>query len=223
MALYNKEQIMEIIPHRDPFLLIDEVEELEVGKRVVATKFISPDSFWFQGHFPGHPVTPGVLIIEMLAQAGAVCALSMPENQGKIAFFAGIDQGEVPPAGAAGDTLRLEVEMLRVRGNFGMGQGDRDGRRRARRERRDHLRAHEIDACARAGNSRRGGFSKVCVAWPNANWKTRQNMCKYLLPNRGKTGMIVVVSKAGPPTAAPSVRSYEVPIERMIGGNNHGI
>lgn len=96
MALYNKEQIMEIIPHRDPFLLIDEVEELEVGKRVVATKFISPDSFWFQGHFPGHPVTPGVLIIEMLAQAGAVCALSMPENQGKIAFFAGIDQGEVP-------------------------------------------------------------------------------------------------------------------------------
>lgn len=94
MALYNKEQIMEIIPHRDPFLLIDEVEELEVGKRVVATKFISPDSFWFQGHFPGHPVTPGVLIIEMLAQAGAVCALSMPENQGKIAFFAGIDKAK---------------------------------------------------------------------------------------------------------------------------------
>ena len=123
MALYNKEQIMEIIPHRDPFLLIDEVEELEVGKRVVATKFISPDSFWFQGHFPGHPVTPGVLIIEMLAQAGAVCALSMPENQGKIAFVAGIDKAKFRRQVLPGDTLRLEVEMLRVRGNFGMGKG----------------------------------------------------------------------------------------------------
>ena len=123
MALYNKEQIMEIIPHRDPFLLIDEVEELEVGKRVVATKFISPDSFWFQGHFPGHPVTPGVLIIEMLAQGGAVCALSMPENQGKIAFFAGIDKAKFRRQVLPGDTLRLEVEMLRVRGNFGMGKG----------------------------------------------------------------------------------------------------
>ena len=123
MALYNKEQIMEIIPHRDPFLLIDEVEELEVGKRVVATKFISPDSFWFQGHFPGHPVTPGVLIIEMLAQAGAVCALSMPENQGKIAFFAGIDKAKFRRQVLPGDTLRLEVEMLRVRGNFGMCKG----------------------------------------------------------------------------------------------------
>ena len=123
MALYNKEQIMEIIPHRDPFLLIDEVEELEVGKRVVATKFISPDSFWFQGHFPGHPGTPGVLIIEMLAQAGAVCALSMPENQGKIAFFAGIDKAKFRRQVLPGDTLRLEVEMLRVRGNFGMGKG----------------------------------------------------------------------------------------------------
>ena len=123
MALYNKEQIMEIIPHRDPFLLIDEVEELEVGKRVVATKFISPDSFWFQGHFPGHPVTPGVLIIEMLAQAGAVCARSRPENQGKIAFFAGIDKAKFRRQVLPGDTLRLEVEMLRVRGNFGMGKG----------------------------------------------------------------------------------------------------
>lgn len=123
MALYNKEQIMEIIPHRDPFLLIDEVEELEAGQRVVATKFISPDSFWFQGHFPGHPVTPGVLIIEMLAQAGAVCALSMPENRGKIAFFAGIDKAKFRRQVLPGDTLRLEVEMLRVRGNFGMGKG----------------------------------------------------------------------------------------------------
>ena len=90
---------------------------------MVATKFISPDSFWFQWHFPGHPVTPGVLIIEMLAQAGAVCALSMPENQGKIAFFAGIDKAKFRRQVLPGDTLRLEVEMLRVRGNFGMGKG----------------------------------------------------------------------------------------------------
>ena len=75
MVLLDKEQIKQIIPHRDPFLLIDEVEEMELGKRVVAKKYIAPDSYWFQGHFPGHPVTPGVLTIEMLAQAGAVLSL----------------------------------------------------------------------------------------------------------------------------------------------------
>lgn len=123
MALLDKNQIMEIIPHRDPFLLIDEVEELEIGKRVVAKKFIAPDSFWFRGHFPEHPVTPGVLIIEMLAQAGAVCALAMPENKGKIAFFAGIDKAKFRRQVLPGDTLRLEVEMLKVRGSFGVGKG----------------------------------------------------------------------------------------------------
>lgn len=123
MALLDKNQIMEIIPHRDPFLLIDEVEELEIGKRVVAKKFIAPDSFWFRGHFPEHPVTPGVLIVEMLAQAGAVCALAMPENKGKIAFFAGIDKAKFRRQVLPGDTLRLEVEMLKVRGSFGVGKG----------------------------------------------------------------------------------------------------
>ena len=122
MALLDKNQIMEIIPHRDPFLLIDEVEELEIGKRVVAKKFIAPDSFWFRGHFPEHPVTPGVLIVEMLAQAGAVCALAMPENKGKIAFFAGIDKAKFRRQVLPGDTLRLEVEMLKVRGSFGVGK-----------------------------------------------------------------------------------------------------
>lgn len=121
MALMNKEQIMEIIPHRDPFLLIDEIEELEIGKRVVAKKYVSPDSFWFKGHFPDYPVTPGVLIVEMLAQAGAVCALSMPENKGKIAFFAGIDKAKFRRQVVPGDTLTLEVEMLKVKGSFGVG------------------------------------------------------------------------------------------------------
>ena len=91
MPLLNQEQIKEIIPHRDPFLLIDEVEELEPGVRCVAKKYLKPDEDWFRGHFPGQPVQPGVLMIEMLAQAGAVCALSLPENKGKIAVFAGID------------------------------------------------------------------------------------------------------------------------------------
>lgn len=122
MPLMNKEQIMEVIPHRDPFLLIDTVEELEPGIRVVATKYMDPASFWFQGHFPGFPVTPGVLMVEMLAQAGAVCALSLPQNKGKLAFFGGIDGAKFRRQVVPGDTLRLEVEMTKLRGKFGYGK-----------------------------------------------------------------------------------------------------
>ena len=122
MPLLNKEQIKQIIPHRDPFLLIDEIEEMEAGKRVVAKKFIAPDSFWFAGHFPEHPVTPGVLTIEMLAQAGAVCVLSMPEHRGKIAFFAELDKAKFRRPVLPGDTVRLEVEMLKLRSSFGVGR-----------------------------------------------------------------------------------------------------
>ena len=121
-VLMNKEQIMEIIPHRDPFLLIDEINEMEVGKRVVATKYIKEDDFWFKGHFPGFPVTPGVLMIEMLAQAGAVAMLSIPENKGKIGLFAGIDGAKFKRQVVPGDTLILEVEIIKVRGPIGIGK-----------------------------------------------------------------------------------------------------
>ncbi len=120
MPLLNKEQIMEIIPHRDPFLLIDEVEELEPGVRAVALTHIKPDEDWFRGHFPGHPVVPGVLIVEMLAQAGAVCALSLPENRGRIGLFAGIDGLKFRRQVLPGDTIRLEVEMIKLRSQAGV-------------------------------------------------------------------------------------------------------
>ena len=121
-VLMNKEQIMEIIPHRDPFLLIDEINEMEIGKRVVATKYIKEEDFWFKGHFPGFPVTPGVLLIEMLAQAGAVAMLSIPENKGKIGLFAGIDGAKFKRQVVPGDTLLLEVEIIKVRGPIGVGK-----------------------------------------------------------------------------------------------------
>lgn len=114
--LMNKEQIMEIIPHRDPFLLIDEIVEMEVGVKVKARKYIKEDEFWFKGHFPNYPVTPGVLMIEMLAQAGAVCMLSKPEFKGKIGLFGGIDKAKFRRQVVPGDVLDLEVEVIRQRG-----------------------------------------------------------------------------------------------------------
>ena len=96
--------------------------ELEPGVRVVATKYLRPEESWFKGHFPGMPVQPGVLTIEMLAQAGAVCALSLPENKGKIAFFAGIDKARFRQQVKPGDTLVLSVEMIKSRGSIGVGK-----------------------------------------------------------------------------------------------------
>ncbi|HHX57648.1 MAG TPA: 3-hydroxyacyl-ACP dehydratase FabZ [Clostridiales bacterium] len=118
----NQEQIKEIIPHRDPFLLIDEVIEMELGKRIVARKHIKADDFWFKGHFPEYPVVPGVLMIEMLAQAGAVAMLSMEEHKGKIGFLAGVDKAKFRRQVVPGDTLLLEVEIIKVRGPVGVGK-----------------------------------------------------------------------------------------------------
>lgn len=122
MPLLNLEQIKEIIPHRDPFLLIDEVIEMEPGQKVLARKHLKEDEFWFKGHFPQEPVQPGVLTIEMLAQAGAVCILSLPENKGKIAYFAGIDKAKFRQKILPGDTIDLYVEIIKTRGLIGVGK-----------------------------------------------------------------------------------------------------
>lgn len=116
-------QIQAIIPHRYPFLLVDRIVEMEVGKRAVGIKNVTINEPFFQGHFPSYPVMPGVLIVEALAQVGAVAVLSMEENKGKLGFFAGIDQFRFKEQVKPGDTLRLEVEMTRMRGSIGKGHG----------------------------------------------------------------------------------------------------
>ena len=115
----NRQQIEEIIPHRPPFLLLDEVVEMEVGVTCHARRTLRADEFWFAGHFPGNAVMPGVLIVEALAQAGAVTALSVPENKGKLVLFAGIDGVRFKRVVRPGDTLDLKVEVLMARATVG--------------------------------------------------------------------------------------------------------
>ncbi len=123
MPLMTQEEIKKIIPHRDPFLLIDTIEEMDEGKKVVATKHMKEDEFWFKGHFPDYPVVPGVLMLEMMAQAGAVSMLVLPENKGKLGFFGGVKEAKFRRQVVPGDTLRIEVEIIKVKGSVGVGKG----------------------------------------------------------------------------------------------------
>lgn len=121
-APFGRELIETIIPHRDPFLFLDEVLELEPGVRVVARKQVTGDEWFFPGHFPGRPIMPGVIMVEALAQAGAIAALSLEENRGKLALFAGIDDVRFKRIVEPGDELTLTCELEAVRGPVGRGK-----------------------------------------------------------------------------------------------------
>lgn len=122
MSALTTKEIMEIIPHRQPMLLIDTIEELESGKRGVGKKCVSFNEPYFAGHFPGEPVMPGVLIIEALAQVGAVVILSCPEFKGKTAYFGAINDVKFRQKVVPGDVLLLEVEMVKQKGPIGIGK-----------------------------------------------------------------------------------------------------
>ena len=121
-AMLNRTAIEGIIPHRDPFLLVDRVLEYEPGVSAIGELDVVQTAFWVPGHFPDYAVMPGVLLVEALAQAGAVALLSLPENQGKLAFFAGIDKVRFKRQVVPGETLRLECTITRTRGPIGFGQ-----------------------------------------------------------------------------------------------------
>ncbi|MEY8356226.1 3-hydroxyacyl-ACP dehydratase FabZ [Lachnospiraceae bacterium 54-53] len=115
-------EIQEIIPHRHPFLLVDCIEELDSGNRATGYKCVTYDEPFFQGHFPQEPVMPGVLILEALAQVGAVAILSLEENKGKIAYFGGIDKAKFKHKVIPGERLKLECEIIKRKGPVGVGK-----------------------------------------------------------------------------------------------------
>ena len=120
--MLNKEQIKEIIPQRDTFLMIDEVEDYVPGESAIAYKNVDEKEWYFQGHFPGNPIMPGVLITESLAQTGAVAILSMEENKGKNALFGGIDKMKFKKMVIPGNKLKLEVKIIKRKGPIGVGE-----------------------------------------------------------------------------------------------------
>lgn len=121
MSVLSAKEIMEIIPHRQPFMLLDTIEELEPGVKAVARKCVSYNEPYFAGHFPKEPVMPGVLIVEALAQTGAVAILSQPEFKGKTAYFAAINSAKFKGKVTPGDVLTLETEIIKVKGPIGVG------------------------------------------------------------------------------------------------------
>ena len=121
--MLNIEEIKKIIPHRAPMLLIDRIDELEPGVRAVGRKCVSMNEPFFAGHFPDKPVMPGVLILEAMAQTGAVAMLSLKEYAGKIMYFGGMDKVKFRRQVVPGDVLRLEVKIIKNKGGFGVGNG----------------------------------------------------------------------------------------------------
>ena len=121
--IMDVKQIQEILPHRYPFLLVDRVLEMEEGKRIVASKAVTMNEYFFQGHFPQEPVMPGVLIMEALAQTGAIAVLSMEQNRGKIAYFGGMNKVKFRNKVVPGDVLTLEMEIRKLKSRAGIGKG----------------------------------------------------------------------------------------------------
>ena len=120
--MLNQEEIKKIIPQRDPFLMIDEIEEYVPGESATAYKNVRENEYYFQGHFPGNPIMPGVLMVEALAQTGAVAILSMEENKGKNALFGGINKLKFKKQVVPGDRLKLEVKIIKRKGPVGIGE-----------------------------------------------------------------------------------------------------
>ena len=121
MSVLTTKEIMDIIPHRQPFLLIDTIEELEPGKRAVGKKCVSYNEPFFAGHFPAEPVMPGVLILEALAQVGAVAILSCEDFKGKTAYFGAVNSAKFKRKVVPGDVLSLELEIIKQKGPIGVG------------------------------------------------------------------------------------------------------
>ena len=122
--MLNNIDIQNIIPHRYPFLLVDKIVEIEYGKKAIGIKNVTVNEPFFQGHFPGNPIMPGVLIVEAMAQVGAVSILGMEQNKGKLAVFAGIDNMRFRKQVVPGDTLRMEVEMLVFKRGIGKAKAE---------------------------------------------------------------------------------------------------
>ena len=120
--MLDKEEIKKIIPQREPFLMIDEVENYVPGESAVAYKNVDESEWYFKGHFPGNPIMPGVLIAESLAQTGAIAILGLEENKGKNALFGGIDKMRFKRQVVPGDRLKLEVKIIKKKGPIGVGE-----------------------------------------------------------------------------------------------------